>query len=105
MNHSFAMQKPDTLCDIQHDIPNLLTFQRWRLILDEIYSNSGWILFAINVVVQVQVTQFHVDEEKWGDIADFHDGNDVWMGAAFEEFQNSLDFILYNFRTDTRDED
>jgi hypothetical protein len=56
------MQKLDTLSDLRHNVPNLLTFQRWGLVFNEIDSDVRWVLLAINIVVQVQVTQLHVDE-------------------------------------------
>jgi hypothetical protein len=62
MNHRLFMQKLDTLSDLRHNVPNLLTFQRRGLVFDEIDSDVRWVLLAINIVVQVQVTQLHVDE-------------------------------------------
>jgi hypothetical protein len=62
MNHPLAVQKLNAPGDMQHNIPNLLTFHRRRLILDKTRRNSGLILPAINVVIQIQVAQFHINE-------------------------------------------
>jgi hypothetical protein len=62
MDHPLVVQKLDASSDMQHDVPNLLTFQRWGLVFDEIDWDRGCILLAVNIVVQVQVAQLHVDE-------------------------------------------
>jgi hypothetical protein len=62
MDHPFVVQKLDTLSNMQHNIPNLLTFQRRGLVFDEIDRDHRCILLAINIVVQVQVAQLHIDE-------------------------------------------
>lgn len=56
------MQKLNAVRGMQHDVPNLLTFHRRRLILDKIRRNSGLILPEINVVIQIQVAHFHINE-------------------------------------------
>jgi hypothetical protein len=104
VNHVFMVQifhPPDNL---QHDRPYLPSLYRRWLILDEKCRYRLPWLCAINVFDQIQVAQFHINEQVVS-IAQFSDPqnvHDMRVWSSLTELCQVLDFILDHFRFNPR---
>ena len=79
---------------LRHDIPNLSTLRWRRVVFDKVGWNKILSFPTMNVVVKVQRTEFHIDEDVLRNVSDLHYCYNVLMAPIFVEALDSFDFIF-----------
>ena len=104
VNDLFLVQIFDPLGNLQHHCPYLPSFHGRRLIFNEKRRYDVRWLCAINVFNQIQIAQFHINEQV-ASMAQFSNSqniHDMRVWSLSTEIRQVLDFILDHFRFNPR---
>jgi len=104
VNDLFLVQIFQTLGNLQRDCPYLSSPDGRWLIFDEKRWDRATGLFAVNVVCQIQIAQFHVNEHVMSILHFSYSQNihDMRMWSSPAEVSQVIDFILDHFRFNER---
>ena len=103
VNHFLIMKKFHALGYLPHDFPNLLTLDWRRAVFDKVGWNEILIFPTMNVVVKVQLAEFHIDENILRNLSDLYHCYNVRMAPVFVEALDSFDFIFDDLCVDAGD--